>query len=128
MQYLPLSTKVLSVVFSNERGIRLGIMVTRKDCRSGCRISSRSVAIKCFFAASSGWRRSQSTCDERVLTIWWSPCATLGGKQPSFVFCFHDQQPLRQCDELPSVVTVLWRPASTIRLLKAYASKGVSLS
>src|SRR5258708_39938602 len=38
-------------------------------------------------------------------------CATLGGKQPSFVFCFHDQQPLGQCDELPAVVTVLWRPA-----------------
>jgi len=29
----------------------------------------------------------------------------------STVSCFHDEQPLGQCDELPAVVTVLWRPA-----------------
>src|SRR5580704_14583729 len=54
---------------------------------------------------------SASYRTRRVLTIWWSPCATLRGKHPSFVSCFHDQQPLGQCDELPAVVTVFWRPA-----------------
>jgi hypothetical protein len=33
------------------------------------------------------------------------------GKHPSFASCFHDEQPLGQCDELPAQVTVLWRPA-----------------
>ena len=35
----------------------------------------------------------------------------LGGKHPSFASCFHDEQPLGQCAELPARVTVLWRPA-----------------
>src|SRR6266446_4585796 len=75
----------------------------------------RAIPARC--AQSSSVRSSPTSSSRasdrarRVLTIWWSPCATLGGKQPSFVFCFHDQQPLRQCDELPSVMTVLWRPA-----------------
>ena len=47
----------------------------------------------------------------RVLTIWRSPCARLGRKHPSFASFFHDEQPVRQCDELPARVTVLWRPA-----------------
>ena len=43
-------------------------------------------------------------------TIWWDPCATLGGKHPSFAPCFHDEQPPGQREELPAGVTVLWRP------------------
>jgi len=35
----------------------------------------------------------------------------LGGKHPSFASCFHDEQPMGQCDELAAVVAVLWRPA-----------------
>src|ERR1700723_425441 len=54
---------------------------------------------------------SASYRTRRVLAIWWSPCATLGGKHPSFVSCFYDEQFLGQGDELPAVVTVLWRPA-----------------
>src|SRR5271167_384105 len=46
----------------------------------------------------------------RVPTIWWNPCATLGGKHPSFTSCFHDEQPLGQCEELPTRVAVLWCP------------------
>ncbi len=46
----------------------------------------------------------------RVPAIWWNPCATLGGKHPSFASCFHDEQSLGQCEELPAHVTVLWRP------------------
>src|SRR5580704_5691029 len=70
--------------------------------------------------------RASSASDRtrRVRTIWWSPCATLGGKQPSFVSCFHDEQTLRQGDELPAVVTVLWRPALHHPPLKVIGQHG----
>jgi hypothetical protein len=48
----------------------------------------------------------------------------LGGKHPSFASCFHNEQPLGQCDELPARVTVLWRPALDHPPLKGICQYG----